>query len=230
MGTLQTLDRGLLALEVISRSPHGISVAELARELDVARAICYRIVSTLERRSLVTRLSDGQLRLGSGVAVLASRFAPQFQHGAVSVLDELAEQTRATSFLSTAQGDDCVAIMVAEPRAGVLHVGYRVGTRHPLTQGAAGIAILALRGADAADSVDVVTARANGYSITRGQLERGAVGIAAGVHPISGVGDGRGAEYSIGVVAIDGIDGLDVDAGAAAVCAAAHRLSALLAS
>ncbi len=227
MSTLQTLDRGLLALEVISRSPQGISVAELAKQLDVARAICYRIVSTLEHRSLVTRLPDGQLRLGSGVAVLASRFAPQFQHGAVSILDELAEQTGTTSFLSTAQGADCVAIMVAEPKDAVLHVGYRVGTRHPLTQGAAGIAILALRRATADDGEDVVTARADGYSVTRGQLERGAVGIAAGVQPIAGAGDGRGAEYSVGVVALDG---LDVDAAATAVRAAGERLSTLLVS
>src|SRR5574340_148671 len=77
MSTLQTLDRGLRALDVISRHPGGISVADLAKELDVARAICYRIVATLEVHSLVARFDDGRIRLGAGTAVLASRFAPR---------------------------------------------------------------------------------------------------------------------------------------------------------
>ncbi|HEV7787535.1 MAG TPA: helix-turn-helix domain-containing protein, partial [Pseudonocardia sp.] len=48
MSTLQTLDRGLSVLELVSQRPAGVSVAELAAALDVHRAICYRIVATLE--------------------------------------------------------------------------------------------------------------------------------------------------------------------------------------
>ncbi|MFD2395773.1 IclR family transcriptional regulator [Prauserella oleivorans] len=145
MSTLQTLDRGLRALEVISHSPRGISVAELAKELDVHRAICYRIVATLEDHLLVARTEDGRVRLAVGVAVLASRFEPQLHLDARPLLQALANETHATAFVSAAEGQDCVAVQVAEPDDQLLTVGYRVGSRHPLDKGAAGIAILALR-------------------------------------------------------------------------------------
>lgn len=221
MSTLQTLDRGLRALDIISRSPAGITVADLAKELEIARAICYRIVATLETHSLVVRADDGRIRLGAGAAVLSSRFVPQFQHAAGPVLHDLAERTQATAFVSAAHGNECIVILVAEPEGALLHVGYRVGNRHPLDRGAAGIAILALRPEDARDPDAVKQARELGYSVTRGQLERGAVGVAAGVRAPRGAG----LECSVGVVAIAG---LDVDAAALAVQDAAARLSVLL--
>ncbi|WP_068159302.1 IclR family transcriptional regulator [Rhodococcus phenolicus] len=206
MSTLQTLDRGLRALDLVSQSPSGISVADLARELDVHRAICYRIVATLEEHSLVTRATDGRIRLGVAAAVLASRFEPQFAVDVQPVLHTLADTTRATAFVSVAQGQNCVVIMVAEPEGTLLRVGYRVGSSHPIDRGAAGIAILALRPESPGDSDAVRRARADGYSLTRGQLEHGAVGIASGIALPRGIGASTGLERSVGVVAIDGLD------------------------
>jgi len=42
---LQTLDRGLRALNFVSLQPRGALVSEIAEELGVHRAIAYRIVS-----------------------------------------------------------------------------------------------------------------------------------------------------------------------------------------
>ncbi|PXY29237.1 transcriptional regulator [Prauserella sp. PE36] len=222
MSTLQTLDRGLRALEVISHSPAGISVAELAKELGIHRAICYRIVATLEEHLLVSRTDEGRVRLAVGVAVLASRFESRFTEDARPLLHALANETHATAFISAAEGKDCVAVLVAEPEGTVLTVGYRVGSRHPLTKGAAGIAILAARPEDPADPEAVRQARRDGYSLTRGELERGAVGIAAGIRAPAGLGT---AEHCVGVVAIDG---LDTDLAADAVMRAARELEQLL--
>ncbi|CRK50799.1 IclR family transcriptional regulator [Rhodococcus sp. RD6.2] len=204
MSTLQTLDRGLRALDVIARSSDGITVADLARELDVHRAICYRIVATLEAHALVTRTEDGRLRLGVAIPVLASRFEPQLARDARPLLQSLADTTGATAFVSAAQGSNCVVIMVAEPEGALLRVGYRVGSSHPLDTGAAGIAILALRPEQPGDPESVRVARRDGYSLTRGQLEHGAVGIATGVALPATVT--AGLERSVGVVAIDGLD------------------------
>ncbi|MCE8017208.1 helix-turn-helix domain-containing protein [Halomonas sp. MCCC 1A17488] len=201
--TLQTLDRGLRALEVVAEHAEGISVAELAERLDVHRAIAYRIVTTLEQHGLVARTSEGALRLGAGISLLASRFEPQLRAVAQPLLQALAKATRATAFVSVAQGEECVVLLVAEPEEGLLRVGYRVGSRHPLTLGAAGIAILAGRPPRADDSEAVRQARADGYSLTRGQLQRGAVGVASSVatpqlRP--------GLEACVGVVAMDDLD------------------------
>jgi DNA-binding IclR family transcriptional regulator len=201
--TLQTLDRGLCALEIVAEHAEGISVAELAERLDVHRAIAYRIVTTLEQHGLVARSAEGALRLGAGISLMASRFEPQLRAVAQPLLQALAKATRATAFVSVAQGEQCVVLLVAEPDEGLLRVGYRVGSRHPLTQGAAGIAILAGRAPSRDDSDAVRQARADGYSLTRGQLQRGAVGVAS---PVATPQFRPGIEACLGVVAMDDLD------------------------
>jgi len=202
--TLQTLDRGLQALAIVSQQERGISVAELAAALEVDRAIAYRLVTTLESRGLIARADRGRVRLGAGLLVLASRFEPHLRTLATPLLRDLAETTRAAAFLSVATGDECVAIMVTEPEGTLLRVAYRVGSRHPLTRGAAGIAILAGRSPSPNDPESVRLARRDGYSVTRGELQRGAVGVASPVH--SPARASCGLEASVGVVAFEDLD------------------------
>ncbi|MDZ7853894.1 MAG: helix-turn-helix domain-containing protein [Halomonas sp.] len=219
--TLQTLDRGLTALEIIAERAEGLSVAELAERLEVHRAIAYRIVTTLEQHDLVARGADGRLRLGAGVALLAGHFEPQLRRVAQPLLEDLAGQTGATAFISVAQGEEAVVILVAEPEGGLLRVGYRVGSRHPLSLGAAGIAILAGRPPHPADSDAVREARGLGYSLTRGQLQRGAVGVAS---PIVGADLHRGVEACVGVVAMEDLETREA---AQAVMTCARQLAEL---
>lgn len=220
--TLQTLDRGLTALEIIAERAEGLSVAELAERLEVHRAIAYRIVATLEQHGLVARGAEGGLRLGAGAALLAARFEPQLRRVAQPLLEALARETRATAFISVAQGEEAVVILVAEPEEGLLRVGYRVGSRHPLSLGAAGIAILAGREPRPEDGEAVRQARIDGYSLTRGQLQRGAVGVASAI-PVPRLGSGL--EACVGVVAMDD---LETERAAAAVMACARRLGELV--
>ena len=220
--TLQTLDRGLHALEIVAEHAEGISVAELAERLDVHRAIAYRIVTTLEQHGLVARSAEGPLRLGAGISLLAARFEPQLRAVAQPLLQALAKATRATAFVSVAQGEECVVILVAEPDEGLLRVGYRVGSRHPLSLGAAGIAILAGRPPRADDSEAVRQARSDGYSLTRGQLQLGAVGVAS---PVATPQFRPGVEACVGVVAMDD---LDTERAIREVKAHAHQLAELL--
>src|SRR5699024_3804137 len=101
-------------------------------------------------------------------------------------------------------GDECVAILAAEPRDHtVLNINYRVGARHPLDRGASGIAILASRPKSADDNEFVREARRLGYSLTRGQLQSGAIGVAC---PVALPREQYQLECSIGVVGLDGID------------------------
>lgn len=223
--TLQTLDRGLRALAAISGQEDGLSVADLAARLGVHRAITYRLAKTLEAHGLVARGAEGRLFLGAGLLSLASRFEPQLRSVARPLLHELAQETRAAAFLSVPQGEECVAIMVAEPEGGLLRLAYRVGSRHPLTLGAAGIAILAGRPERPGEPAAVREARGVGFSVTRGQLQAGAVGVASPVHgarprPI-------GFEASLGVIALDD---LDIAHATAAVVACARRLAASIGS
>lgn len=225
MTTLQTLDRGLRALDFVSAQERGVSVASIAEELGVHRAIAYRIVGTLQAHGLVARTSEGRVRLGAAAATLSRRFAPQLMTVGRPVLHELADRTRATSFVSVAESDECVVVMAEECRGQALRVSYSEGARHSLQRGAAGVAILATRPETAHDSEDVRTARAQGYSVTHGQLQAGATGVSVGLSAIPSL-QAAGIEASIGVVALGD---LDVDRAVRESQAAAVRLGTLLA-
>lgn len=207
--TSQTLDRGLHVLRVLSGTPGGLTVTELAAALGVNRTVVYRLVSTLEQHALVRRDTAGRLHVGLGVLHLASAVQPVLRDLAVPLLRELAEQVGCTAHLTVADGDEALALAVVEPSWTDFHVAYRVGARHSLRLGAAGKAILLGRERSATP-----------YVVTVGELQTGARGLAA---PVRGV---EGLEASVGIVTLGDFDeqavGPKVSATAAAV---AERLS-----
>lgn len=206
--TSQTLDRGLRVLDVLASSSDGLTVTELAGRLEVNRTVVYRLVSTLEQHALVRRDPRGRLHVGLGVLRLASAVQPVVRDLAVPVLRDLAEAVGCTAHLTVADGDEALALAVVEPSWTDFHVGYRVGSRHPLDRGAAGRAILLGREPQGA-----------AYSITTGELQPGARGLAA---PVLGV---EGLAASVGIVTLADID---VDEIAPQVLAAAAEVASRL--
>ncbi|MFZ3584609.1 IclR family transcriptional regulator [Loktanella sp. DJP18] len=220
---LQTLDRGIAALLLIAQSPGGLKVGDLASQLDLPRANAYRIVGTLTDHAMVRRLDSGHVVLGVGAYHLGGLTTDNVRTVARPVLEGLAEATSATAFLSMASGRECIVALTAEPRSSSIAIHYRVGHRHPITRGAAGIAILAGLPAAADDSDDIRFARDHGYSLTRGQLHKGAIGVSSLVVP-PGAGF-AGPAFSIGVVALEE---LDLNCATVAVPLAAKRLAEML--
>ncbi len=208
--TSQTLDRGLRVLEVLAASPGGLTVTELSARLEVNRTVVYRLVSTLEPHALVRKDARGRLHVGLGILHLASAVQPVLRDLAVPVLRQLAERVGCTAHLTVADGDEALALAVVEPSWTDYHVSYRVGSRHPLRQGAAGKAILLGRAADES---------AAPYVVTTGELQAGARGLAA---PVAGV---VGLEASVGIITLGD---LDVDTVGPMVAAAAAEVAACL--
>lgn len=185
--TSQTLDRGLRVLRELASAPGGLTVTELAGQLEVNRTVVYRLVATLELHGLVRRDARARLHVGLGVLHLASAVQPVLRELAVPVLRSLAEEVGCTAHLTVADGGEALALAVVEPSWTDFHVAYRVGSRHPLDQGAAGRAIRL--GREPADG------RA-AYVVTAGELQPGARGLAA---PLLGV---DGLEASVGIVTL----------------------------
>ncbi|MBZ5737452.1 IclR family transcriptional regulator [Nocardioides mangrovi] len=208
--TSQTLDRGLRVLDVLAATPDGLTVTELATLLEVNRTIVHRLVSTLETHALVRRDDRGRLRIGLGVLQLATAVQPVLRDVATPVLRRLAEEVGATAHLTVADGDEALAVAVVEPSWTDFHVGYRVGARHLLSQGAAGKAILLARDGDPTP-----------YVATTGELQAGARGLAA---PVRGV---PALEASVGIVTVD--PEIDTAAVGPAVARAAAELAERLA-
>jgi DNA-binding IclR family transcriptional regulator len=211
-----TLERGLRVLRVLADHPEGLSVAELAAELDTHRAGIYRLVGPLAEQRLVVRGAGGRFTLGLGLVELAGAVRSRLQEVAARELRVLADELGATTALTIRDGDEAVAAVVVQPAGTALHVAYRPGLRHPVDRAAPGVAILAGAAPRKGERPEVGVARRRGWSVTTGELLPGATGVAA---PIAG------AEASISAV---WIDRRDAAAMAAPVVRAAAAISAAL--
>ncbi|WP_282828609.1 IclR family transcriptional regulator [Gulosibacter sediminis] len=137
----QTLSRGIRALEVLAEAGRPISIADLAAALDVHRSVAYRILRTLEDHGLVRRDSQGLIRLGPRMAQLARGVQRDLQTVALPELTDLANRFAVTAFVGLLDDDDIVTLMSVEPRVASTSVAQRPGSRHPVTAGAAGLAV-----------------------------------------------------------------------------------------
>ena len=208
--TSQTLDRGLRVLEALAEASGGLTVAELAERVGAPRTAGYRLVATLEAHGFVRRGSDGRVRLGLGVLRLARRVQPLLRESALPALRRLAEDLGATAHLTVAEGSEALAVAVVEPSWTDYHMAYRVGSRHPLAQGAAGRAILLARAAAEGGPT---------FAASESELQPGAHGLAAPILDVVGL------EASVGVVSFTAFDA--VEAAPRVIRAAAEIASGL---
>ncbi|GAB3711604.1 IclR family transcriptional regulator [Nocardiopsis nanhaiensis] len=205
MAILRTLDRGLEAIDVISRSSNGITVQDLANALGIHRAAAYRILDTLESRQFAQRGTDGCYRLGSGILSVSHRFMSQFRVVSQPIIQDLANEVGMTAFIAVEDAGQALALAVAEPSAiESLGIRFQVGFRHPLHRGADGIAILAQRPVQPGEPPAVETARKRGYSVTSGENQPGASGMAVGL----GDFETLQVEASVGVIRLGGLQDL----------------------
>lgn len=216
----QTLDRGLRALEVLAEQPDGMTVSELAAALGTHRAGVYRLLGPLVDHHLAVRAHDGRYALAAGLIQLASAVKPRLRDAAQPVLQRLADELRATAALTIRDGDEAVVALVVPPREPRMHIAYRVGMRHPLTQGSPGLVLLAALPPAPSEPENISLVREQGYAVSRGELLPGATGVAAAIES-----PGHEPEASVSAVWIEGIE---LDEAAGAVMAAAREISSAL--
>lgn len=176
----QTLARGLTALELISESPGGLTIQEVAERLDIHRTVASRLLSTLVQFRLIARY-EGRFRAGAGLAVLGASFDHSLREMSMPLLRQLAERTQATAALLVAEGEEQVAIAVIVPVGVTYHLSFREGTRYPLDRGAAGLALLAGQAPKPGEREVITEARAKGWVMTHGEVEPNAYAVAVPV-------------------------------------------------
>ena len=183
----QTLDRGLRILEHVTESPEPLTVAEVARDVGMHRSITYRMLRTLEDHGMLSRDHQGRYQPGAGLAVLAGRFTPALRARASKHLLNLAVTTDMTAFLVVRHGHEAVTVEVVEPPAASAHVSYRPGLRHPVDQGAPGLALLAGEGPLPGERPEVTRARIDGWACSTSEVIVGFRAVAAPVVDPQGV-------------------------------------------
>ncbi|MEU6192294.1 helix-turn-helix domain-containing protein [Streptomyces sp. NPDC047061] len=190
-----TLERGLRVLTLLGERPLGLTVSAISEEMGTHRAGIYRLLKPLEAANLVERRPDGRYTLGLGLLNLAANVRSRLQEVAAHELQELANKLSCTCALTIRLGEDGVVAIVQEPVVSRMHIAYRPGLRHPLTQAASGLAILAGDIPRPGERPEITKAREVGYAVTRDELFTGASGVAV---PVLGP-EGR-ATASVSVV------------------------------
>lgn len=173
----QTLSRGIRILEVLADARAAPTIDEVAVALDVHRSVAYRLVRTLEDHGLVARTPTGLLHLGTRLAALAAAVARDLTAEALPELTAIANELGMTCFVAVLDRDECVTLASVEPRHAVTALAQRPGSRHPVTRGAPGKAILGLvppstwpAGVSAALTAEIRDAAARGHATSHDEV------------------------------------------------------------
>lgn len=194
----QTLDRGLRILEHLASVGTPQPVVAIGQALGLHRSITYRLLRTLEDHQLVERDAGGHFWLGLGLAGLARGVRTDLQTAAQPQLHALVAELGMTAFLVVRAGDEAVTIASVEPQDTAAHVVYRPGTRHPVSRGAPGLALLMPEPPSPDDRDALRTARRTGWASSHAEVVPGLRSIAVPV-----LGAGGGARAALAVVFVD---------------------------
>lgn len=224
----QTLSRGIRALELLGESPEPMTIAEVAESLGVHRSVAYRILRTLEDHGLVGRDAAGRMRLGPGISALARSVSHDLQQTAQPELARIADRFGATAFVAVLDRREMITLLSVEPHDAHASIAQRPGTRHPVGQGAPGVAVQLVLDDEARAELEasgapfdgdrIDEARRRGYATSRDEVIAGLNAIAV---PLTIPGDPMRA--SLAVVSISEFD--DPEAVADALTASATRIA-----
>ncbi|WP_314173990.1 IclR family transcriptional regulator [Streptomyces winkii] len=211
-GRVQALDRAIALLNAVSASaPEGRPVAELAAECGLNRATAWRLLATLEHHAMVERDPAGnRYTIGSAVSRLASTAGVEgLIRRSHDVLERLCRDTGETANLAVARRLGLTYVDEVVPPA-VLTARW-LGRQVPIHATSAGKALLAWQAPGEVDPLlsdplaaytttthtdpqvlhaELAKIRAQGFSVSVGELEPQLYGVAAPVldandHPVA---------------------------------------------
>lgn len=134
--------RAARVLDAIAEAPASLSLAELARMLELPKSSLHGLCATLVNLRLVTRLENGQMTLGPHVMTWANAFLARSDitqefYAAWDEVNELPEETITLSVLDGAS----VVYIACRNGTRPLGVTFRIGMRLPVPYTATGKAM-----------------------------------------------------------------------------------------
>lgn len=192
----KTADQALSVLTTLgARGP--MNPAELSRALGLNRTVVHRLLTTLLQRGFVGRSEHGYT---PGVMLLrmAERVQPELRVAATPVMKDLVDTAGETVVLHVPDGEDAVVLQQAVSAHHVVRVEHEIGSRHALSLGASGRALLGFQASALVDRVLTHTERPDllrsqlesvrqlGYAISHDELQDGVYGVAVPILDESG--------------------------------------------
>lgn len=198
-----TADRALNVLQMFADDRAEISAVDVAETLGVARSTAYRYLQTLVQAQFLAETGRGAFRLGLRVFELAriARRGYGLADLCVPAMRDLAEQFQQTVLLTKQMGTAVVCLEREESRTQYVRLSYERGSILSLNAGASALVLLAwtpeatVRGLFGHLSLQTFTAktltdpdaimarlaeiRERGYSVSDGEVDPTAMGIAA---------------------------------------------------
>jgi len=127
---IQVLHKTLDVLETLKNDGDGLSLAEIARQVQLPKATVYRILNTLESRGYLDRRPDGAYRVSNKLFTLQSTKSIEeaLRLAAQPVMERLATECRETVNLGTLDAGEVVVIATVESPQSI-RMASKVGNR-----------------------------------------------------------------------------------------------------
>ena len=140
---VQVIARAADILRTLKGHSQGLSLAQIAKEVGLARSTVHRIVSALEAEQFVTSASpNGRIRLGLGLAPLAAWVNSELRYQLHPFLESLSKEVDEPVALAVLDQNDVFFVdQVAVPHR--LQAASAIGATFPLHCTANGKALLA---------------------------------------------------------------------------------------
>ena len=147
---IQVISRAAAILRVLRDQPQGLSLAQIAERVGLARSTVQRIVAALQSERMIITIGNGGIRLGPEITALAEATKVSVVEFCRPFLLEITRATGETADLSVLQGHQLIFL---DQVAGThrLRAISAVGDKFPLTDTANGRAILAAMNPDEAE-------------------------------------------------------------------------------
>ena len=141
---VQVISRAAEIMRVLHDSPQGLTLAEVARRVDLPRSTVHRIVGTLEIEGFVAPArADGRLRLGPELGRLAATSRTKLLQVARPFMEQLAGAVQETVDLAVLRDERVLFIDQVAPSSRRLRADSVVGELFPAYCTANGKALLA---------------------------------------------------------------------------------------
>lgn len=219
--SVQSIDRVFDIIETLSSASHGLTLTDLANEVQLHVSTTHRLLSSLATRGYVQKdIETGKYRLTTRLFEVGSRVVGGMNLLSVArpYLERLADATSETIHLVTREGDEVVYLYKEDTSNHLVRMSSFVGLRIPMYCTAMGKSILAYLPEHEVQEIwnrttitaytplthihyedlyaDLKQIRQQGYAIDRGEHERGILCVAAPILDFSGT--------PIGAISISG--------------------------
>lgn len=204
MNGTQTLNRALDIVFALAASKGTLSVPEIAQEVGIPESTTYRFLQTLEQNGIVERKGKGHIRLGMRILDLARSLNQQTDKKLLiltkPLMEEIRNKTNETCLLFIRSYMNVICIQSTKSQA-LIHFSIDNGRILPLHFGASGKVILAFENETLKKRVinEVATEfnnqclfeeleqiRAQGYSITKGEIDEDVFAVSAPIFDVDG--------------------------------------------